>query len=862
MKRPLLAVCAWVVCLIALWQTLFPPRLNDHIWDGQQVYLYGQVASKQYKISDERETFILFLSDVTICSEEQVDQKSKTISQSLNHPFSWELFSKKSLKNFIKGMASEGKSEEIHSKIMVHTDLQADIGSYVLVKGKVSDFDLPRNPGEFNSRLYYATLDTAMQMFADEICWESTQHNALLENMWELKCKWSKILEDQLGRQQGSVLATILFGSKDRLDNDMKDLYQQSGISHILAISGLHMSLVGMGLFKLLRRLGCPFGMASIGGIILIVTYGVFTGAGASAYRAAGMFVIRMLGILLERSYDMLTSLGVLLLMMVLQNPLYLQHIGFLLSFGAMVGIGCVLPLLETPRNTGKYMEGWRKVIGVCWIGIKQSLIVSFSVTVTTLPIMVLGFYKIAPYSLLLNLVVIPLLPTLFLLGITLIIVSETPLASIICVLTELVLNLYSSLAELSVALPGSELIVGGVSTLQVLFYLLILGMLILCGKHISRQGCFKLLWIAILSMTIPVNFRAEICFLDVGQGDGIFVQTSTGKVYMIDGGSTSEKNVGKYTLAPFLKSKGIREIEGWIITHPDEDHCNGLREVLEAGYGSRTIGNVGGEAENGSGLMENESGLMENGSGLMENGGGLMENESGVKGSRSRVKRLLLPDVTGIEAEALDELRELASIYDIPVYYLSAGMEWEEGDVRFHCLHPAKGYEAESTNEYSVVLYLEMRDYSALLTGDIEGKGERLLENSLLENSHLGNSYLGNSHLRSSQLGSSHLGSSYLASSQLGSRHAGEEKMHVNLLKVAHHGSRYSTLDSFLMVIDADLAVVSCGENNRYGHPHEETLKRLEEDGSALLQTPQCGAITVKVGKEITIECWLDRYK
>ena len=139
--------------------------------------------------------------------------------------------------------------ETINSKILVYTDLQAEIGSYVLIKGKLSDFDLPRNPGEFNSRLYYATLDTAMQMFAEEICWKSLRHNRLLENMWELKYKWSKVLEDQLGRRQGSVLATIILGSKDRLDNDMKELYQQSGISH-LANRGRYQCLCGSALPK------------------------------------------------------------------------------------------------------------------------------------------------------------------------------------------------------------------------------------------------------------------------------------------------------------------------------------------------------------------------------------------------------------------------------------------------------------------------------------------------------------------------------------------------------------------------------------------------------------------------------------
>ena len=783
MKRPLLAACALVVFLIALWMAIFPPKLKNHIEAGKQVYIYGQVTAKQCRISDGRRSSILFLSNVTICPKEAIAYKSRSLSDSSNPPFSWENFSKQTLKNFIlSAVDAWNESRKISDNeetcfgnyelsIMVYMEEDAPtIGNYVLVEGTLSDFDLPRNPGEFNSRLYYRTLGIGLRAFGGQVYWKSQENSSLREYMWRLKYQWTDILEEKLGKEHGSVLSTILFGSNDRLDAEMKHLYRSSGISHILAISGLHMSLVGMGLFKLFRRIGLPFWICSLLGMLTVLIYGVFTDAGASAYRAAGMFVIRMLGIMLGRNYDMPTSLGVLLMLMVLQNPFYLYHTGFLLSFGAMIGIGFVLPVLEERENKGRYREGIRKVLYEKWVGVKQALLVSFSVTVTTLPIMVLHFYEISPYSLLLNLVVLPLLPILFLLGIILVMVHAWEISTIICALTRLVLNLYSSMAQMSLDLPGSRCIVGGVSTYQMLFYATVLGMLILGGKRISRQGCFKLIWIGIFAMTIPVNFGAEICFLDVGQGDGIFIQSTTGQVYMIDGGSSSESDVGKYTIAPFLKSKGVREIEAWIVTHPDQDHCNGLESVLAAGYGPR-------------------------------------------------VKRLLLPDASEeARDDSFQRLIELAARYEIPVSFLSAGMEWEDTDLRlkksasrFLCLHPEKGFgltQAISANEYSTVLYVELAGQSFLLTGDVEGEGELLLTTQLLE----------------------------------------REISHVTMLKVAHHGSKYSTSERFLEALDADVAVISCGLNNWYGHPHEETLQRLKKDGSVILTTPHHGAITVKV--------------
>lgn len=775
MKRPLLAVCALVVCLIALWQTLFPPDLEDHEVAGQEVYIYGQVVSKQYRISNGRKTSILYLSHATICSLEAIARESNASMEVFNHPVSWDSFSKQSIENLIEKSKWDTDNGNLETQVMVYLDGEEPaIGSHVLASGTLTDFELPSNPGEFNSRLYYASIGVGMRMYDGTLQWVSQNYSRVREHMWRCKCSWSAILEDRLGQEQGSVLSTILFGGKKRLDAGMKDLYQQSGISHILAISGLHMSLVGMSFYKLLRRLGVPLWASAVLGIWIIVTYAVFTDAGASAFRAAGMFVIRMLGILLERSYDMLTSLGVLLCLMVVQNPLYLYHSGFLLSFGAMVGIGCILPLLEGGGKGDRYREGIAQILFETLKGAKQALLVSFSVTVTTLPIMALTFYEIAPYSMVLNLIVIPLLPLLFVLGITLLVVSPWSISTIICALTKLVLNLYSSLAQISLALPGSRCIVGGVSLFQVLFYLIVLGILILCGKRISRQGCFNLIFIAVFALTTRVNFQAEVCFLDVGQGDGIFIQSATGKVYMVDGGSSSVSDVGKYTIAPFLKSKGVREIEGWIITHPDEDHCNGLESVLEAGYGSR-------------------------------------------------VKRILLPDVADeLRDESFNDLISLAEEYAIPIYYLSAGMEWTEGgEILFSCLHPYKGYDSETANEYSTVLYMEIKVYSFLLTGDVEEEGELLLAQQLKKRG----------------------------------------ISHIDVLKVAHHGSKHSTLGGFLDVIDADLAVISCGEDNWYGHPHEETLERLYADGSSVLTTPECGAVQMKVGKELRVRSWKEQW-
>ena len=142
-------------------------------------------------------------------------------------------------------------------------------------------------------------------------------------------------------------MSALLLGDKNALDNEVKEMYQRNGILHIFSISSLHITIVGMGIYKLLRKAGIPILPASMAGSLLLILYGCMTGFGVSACRAIGMYLLRMLAEVVGRTYDLLTALGVMAAVMVIQNPYYLQNGGFLLSFTSVMGIGVVFPGLK-----------------------------------------------------------------------------------------------------------------------------------------------------------------------------------------------------------------------------------------------------------------------------------------------------------------------------------------------------------------------------------------------------------------------------------------------------------------------------------------------------------------------------------
>lgn len=185
--------------------------------------------------------------------------------------------------------------------------------------------------------------------------------------------------------------------------------------------------------------------------------------------------------------------------------------------------------------------------------------------------------------------------------------------------------------------------------------------------------------------------------------------------------------------------------------------------------------------------------------SGVME----LMEQSGyGVK-----INSLILPDASQeIKDEKLLALRQQAAEYEIPVYYIGRDDVLEDRNLRFTCLGPEKGIMTDEVNEISIVLYAEYGEFRMLLTGDVTGEPERELLSEL------------------------------------------EGKEPLTVLKVAHHGSKYSTPQELLEMTDPVIAIISAGEDNRYGHPHEELMERLKRQGCHIYQTTEGGAIIMRV--------------
>ncbi len=730
-KRPLCLICGLFALLVLLRVLVFPlPRGDYDDLEKRTVILKGRVMSKQVKTYRTGTAYLELslhsLSDLSVLSETDDTSFSPVTAY---HP---------------KGVLVKLPISQEEPKM----------GALLTVKGKVRSFSRATNPGEFDEETYRLTEDLDFSLEEGEILKQTAPRFLLRESMYRWRLAFGVILERAFPKEEAGVLKAMLLGDKSDLSEDTKKLYQASGILHILAISGLHISILGLLFYELLKRLYVPSFLAAPICLWFIYLFSLIIGGGISPVRAILMFSLKLLADVLGRTYDMLTAVTLTLALMLAGHPYYVLHAGFLLSFGAVLGISLLAPFLE------EILPGKRKS------RIRRLLVGPLSILLTTFPVLLTFYYTFSPYAILLNLLVIPLMNVVLVDGILVLVIGVFTLGRglfLPALPDHLLLTLYEKASRIFLYLPGSVQICGKPEMIRVFAYYagLILVLFLFRKNRLPRMGVYQVLLFLMILVSMKIRLPGmQVSAVDVGQGLCILVENENGESILFDAGSTSKSKTGTYQILPFLKSRGISYLSAVILSHPDEDHINAMEEVLADG----------------------------------QNGGVV-------------IGRILLPYGKDAVMEGYADIVGHAKEQKIPVYLASAGECMEFGTLSAYCLGPEKGDNPGDINEISQSWLLTGR-HSLLLTGDITGRGEEEMGKRLKEK------------MKELSLD------------------------HIDILQVAHHGSAYSTPETFIQIARPVYALISCGANNSYGHPHEELLKRLEAFGVEIHVTAREGAL------------------
>lgn len=654
------------------------------------------------------------------------------------------------------------------SKILIYdnTFSEVPIGKVIELCGTLEKFEQARNPGNFNQKVYYAKQGIYGFCYLEDIMDAFGKENVLQEQLYQFRKKWEITLLNHMCDENGPILCAMLLAEKAGMDQDIKELYQRNGISHVLAISGLHISFIGMGTYRILRkRLRFSYPIAGFISTFILSIYVLMIGMSISVVRAFIMLLLRIGADVTGRVYDMLTALMLSAAILVTYEPLYLTDAAFYMSHGAILGIQLVFPLLKTILSDSKRVPFKNSKV---WNGCLSSL----AINLTLLPVLLYFYYEIPAYSILVNVLIIPLMSILLGCGMfgSFLSICIPIVGNLLLTICDFILTGFEWISKIGCKLPFASIVIGKPEWWEILIYYGIVLVCFIQKKEILEKRQKVLIGLFLCSCFIFVKIpdgNLHITMLDVGQGDCIFIKGPRGGTYLVDGGSSDQNQIGKYRIEPYLKSEGIGCIDYVFLSHGDLDHCNGIVEMLER------------------------------------------------QGVGVKIRNIVLP-TNYLQDDELIKVARTALKQGVSVCVLEANKSITEGELHIKCLQPTQ-YEADlSGNAGSMVLEVMFCDFEMLFTGDVEGKGEARLRERLQ-------------------------GKSY------------------DVLKVAHHGSKNSSDKAFLAKVKPKLALISAGRENPYGHPHQETLDRLSEVESIVLETKECGAIMLEIGEEIKVNRWIN---
>ena len=593
--------------------------------------------------------------------------------------------------------------------------------------------------------------------------------------LFKFKGRLLSRLEKNYSNEEIGFLKAILLGKTNSLDENIKENFKKANISHVLAISGMHVSYLVFGLEALLKIIIRNIKIRNLIIITFLVFFTILVGGSNSICRACIMVSIAYIGNIILRKDDFYASLNAALAILLLLNPYNIFSGSMWLSFGGSIGIVLYSKLIEkiilkkTNLNKLNTNSSTYKV-SIIINKILKRFIATISATtgaqIVLFPIMIYIFNTISLNFIISNLLISELVGPILILG------YLSFIFPFLSVFEKFFLKVILFFAGFSASLPFTNIQIATPKLYKIIIYYIILVFIafiyntrrIYFFRKLKKQELrilfisFSILVVLFGNIQLQLRKDFEIHFLDVGQGDSCLIRTTTNKTILIDGGKgiNGEYDYGEKVIVPYLLDHGITKIDYMIVSHFDSDHCGGLFYLLKEFKVKNII--IGKQSEKYFNLMN-----------FLE------------------IQKQKKINLIVVESNNLLNLDKDSYI-----------------EVLFPDIH--NEVSKNKINNNSLVFKLHYRNLSMLFTGDIEEETENVLVNLY------------------------------------------KEELKSDILKVGHHGSKTSSTEEFIKHVKPKIALIGVGENNNFGHPNEDVIKRIESYGSKVYRTDDDGEIIIKI--------------
>lgn len=644
---------------------------------------------------------------------------------------------------------------------------QSLVGKQFFAKGELTTAKEPYHEFAFNMADYLKS-HRAIGIYEVESFRFIRNQTTFTTVLSEQRFKINKQIENYFPKSLVSEAKALLIGDQQDVDPQQQRAYQKLGITHLFAISGLHVALVSILFQQLLLRMGVRKESVFFILFIALPSYAIIAGGAPSVWRSVMTVLVVMLAQAIRFKIPLESAISLCFIFFVVIEPNMIFQVGFQLSFLATLAIILSARYLAT-------LSTWYSIS--FWITFACQLLVS--------PLLLYHFYEISLSSFLMNLLFVPLFSYVILpINLILLLFSYvlSPLFyAVITIYEPIRMMLTKSILWLQsipyqMWNPGRPSIV----VITVLFLVVLLLFYLFEIKKFQKSVILVLVTFCLfVTFSMTRHEELRITFLSVGQGDSTLIELpNRQQVYLIDSGGllrfsgeawkqyANDYEVGRQVIVPYLKGRGIKGIDRMILTHADADHVEGAEEVMQ----------------------------------------------------EVAVREIHISPNSAAE-NVMADLKEESVKQGIPIKEKLAGDGWQSKGVTFQYFMP-KDLDYEGNND-SLVIAISYRGYRVIIPGDLEKEGEQ----------------------------------------ELVQKNA-SDVANTTILKAGHHGSKTSTSQEFLDVVNPQLIIYSTGFNNRYNHPAQEVVDRVNEAGIPSFNTATDGTIQLQINEQLIIKKGQQKYE